>query len=373
MHTFRSAVLSGVLAVVTASAHAGAGTAQVTMKALSTQVTYSSNAVGRTPALQTFIGYDLLLKNAGTNTINAVQFTVSISAKDPTETITLLSVTQSNGQPSGCTLLPPSQFKCVVGQLKSDATFPGSGQPLLVFYNAPVKGAGILEPDTVDAVVTVQYAEGGNGPNSVPQNSTVEAHADTVMLGTNNPIDVKTAVPPAGATLLSGTGGIPTSDTRLTEVVAVPSYASGKSDSAAVTIDKVLDSTDLQCGNLGHFIQCPIYKTTVVQEVNLQVIESEFLQSPWLATTYRIDASNLKMSASQILSSTELRYTGGTFSNALVPVCVNKAPNGGINAGLPCILSSQCYKRSTPGWTPELDGDCEWTLINTRNGSLKIQ
>ena len=31
------------------------------------------------------------------------------------------------------------------------------------------------------------------------------------------------------------------------------------------------------------------------------------------------------------------------------------------------------YKnKKVPGWTPELDGDFEWTLINTENGFIKI-
>ena len=88
------------------------------------------------------------------------------------------------------------------------------------------------------------------------------------------------------------------------------------------------------------------------------------------------------MSPAKVLNSVVLSYTGGPvdiltglprYQNTTVNACVNGSVNTAPNAGLPCILSSQCYKRSTPGWTLDLDGDCEWTLINSENGTLKIQ
>ena len=77
------------------------------------------------------------------------------------------------------------------------------------------------------------------------------------------------------------------------------------------------------------------------------------------------------MSTAKILNSVQISYTAnGSTTSTNVEACTNGTINGN---GVPCILSAQCYKRSTSGWTADLDGDCEWILINGENGTLKIQ
>jgi hypothetical protein len=76
--------------------------------------------------------------------------------------------------------------------------------------------------------------------------------------------------------------------------------------------------------------------------------------------------------------------TLGTFNPTQVKSAVQKgggtvfvgscaSPTTPRSDGVPCIAKRTYYKSSrTPGWTPELDGDFEWTLINLGNGSYKV-
>jgi hypothetical protein len=39
----------------------------------------------------------------------------------------------------------------------------------------------------------------------------------------------------------------------------------------------------------------------------------------------------------------------------------------------PCIASTKYYKnKGVAGWTPDLDGDFEWTIITKKNGGFKV-
>jgi len=371
MNTLRSAVLSGVLAGVVTSAFAGAGEVIATITPLSDTVTYAAAATPGAPALVTYVGYEVSLANRSTNTINFVSFNVSVVATDRDETVELFNAAAPGPDPdlpSDCTQTSVSELTCIVGTMRSGGTFPASGKPFVVFYKAPVKvdGNGRADApgtDFVQANVHVVFAEGNHDqPRSVPRNSTRDWPAKPVTLGTVNPVDVRTALPAIGGTFFTGTGGIPTGENRLAEVLAVPPRSAATSGIAAIHISKVPDTDydEPQCGALGHFRECPIYTTTVT---------GTFPEAPWLTTVYRIDASNLKMAPWKILNSALLTYTNENVSSP-VHVCVNNEPT---STGVPCILRSRCYKKGSPGWTPELDGDCEWTLINKRNGSLIIQ
>ena len=113
-------------------------------------------------------------------------------------------------------------------------------------------------------------------------------------------------------------------------------------------------------------------------------METRFLNlAEPLTFTYRIDASNLKMPPSKLLNSVSIKYSGKKYDtvtgaelappweNTDVPkVCVNNQPS---KDGLPCVLNSRCYKKNETGGIADLQDDCEWILINTGNGLLKLQ
>jgi hypothetical protein len=65
-----------------------------------------------------------------------------------------------------------------------------------------------------------------------------------------------------------------------------------------------------------------------------------------------------------------IEYTG---SGAPVLVGDCASPTTPRADDVPCIAKRTFYKNSrTPGWTPELDGDFEWWLLNLKNGSYKV-
>ena len=255
-----------------------------------------------------------------------------------------------------------------------------------VFFIAPEKVVGCVPilpattcspvgdfdgTDKISTNLSVVYAEVTNGGNPSP-NSNLDIPQTLVVLGTANPTDVKSAVPKSGAKFFTGAGGFPknATDQRLAETVIVPSLTSGDFTTASLVIVKVNDSDNSvegsNCLTAGHFKECPTYSTTIA---------GTFPNSPWLKTIYRIDASNLKMSGPKILNSVSIKYTNTLrgFNDKDVPkVCTNDQPETGANAGLPCVLSSICYRKNDTGGISDLEYDCEWTLINIENGLIKI-
>jgi hypothetical protein len=364
----RACAVAGFAAAMTGtvtSTWAGAGSVAVSVDPVSPQVTYSSTS----HALTTYFALQVSLRNTGQNTINDVTITVTVSATDPAEPIELFDPTSY--LPSSCTKTSSAQFSCSIRQMPSGTSFPAT--PFTVFYLAPprlVNGtADDAGSDFIRADAHVVYAEGPNGPNSQPQNSARDfPFPSLVLLGTVTPVNVKSAVPKSGASLFTAADGIPSAANKATENAAIPALGV----QYAIADILITDNTaDAQCLNLGHFFQCSTFATSI-QDGSSQ--EAQFPNSPWLMTTYRVDASNLKLPVSKILNSVQLLYTGGVFNDFPVSACVNGAPNAGVPtdahpAGVPCVLSSQCFKKGTSG---SQNGYCEWNLINTRNGSLKI-
>jgi hypothetical protein len=361
MRNLRLLTIVGSLACgFASSALAGAGSLNATMTPLGNNVTYSIAS----PVLETFVGYVVTFNNSGGNTINNISFTVTARATDPAESVVLFSETQY--LPSSCTKTAPSVFTCNVGQLKSGEAFPS----FQVFYKAPTKVTnGTADDDHTDFVdlhMSVVYAEQlGGVPTSPPANSTGEfdtAPTGSVELGTSNPDSIKSAVPKGGASLYTGIGGIPSSTNKSTMLAKVPPLsATQTSTTADLLITRVTDdpiSGDAECITQGHFRECPTYSVT---------IPGTFA---FLTTTYRIDASSLKMAPNKILTSVIIKYSdpAASIPETIVGAC--PAANTPLGTGVPCINKQVCYKNNAQ--PPSIAGDCEWELINTKNGLTKF-
>jgi len=147
----------------------------------------------------------------------------------------------------------------------------------------------------------------------------------------------------AGIPALTGTQTSATADLQITRALDTDTSGDGPN-----------------CLSQGHFKECPTYAVTIP--------DTTFASTSPLTTTYRIDASSLKMVPNKILNSVLISYSsdgGATFTT--VQACTNGAPTG---TGVPCILSSQCFKNNVQ--PADLAGDCEWILINTKNGLTKF-
>lgn len=369
------------------------------VKALANPVTYSTPASGKIPAMQTYVGFVVgdpvkgLLSNSSGNTVNDVTITFTASVTDKAELLTFY-LPEVYVLPSGCTRdTVPSYTRtvtCKVRQLKNGGGFPAftvffvAPQKVCQATTAPDNACGGTDDvpggDTISTTVTAVYAEGLSGPSPVHPNSNQErSQPNLVVLGTTNPIYVKSAVPKTGARVFTGVGAAPVPvppavpNSQFAELLNVPPLT----DAYAVVEISVETSSDadvISCMNGGRFKVCPTFRTTVASDTG---VEKRFDPENPLRFTYRIDASNLKLSASKILNSTTILYSGKRYdgiedvwTNKSVDVCVNGAAR---TDGLPCIESSRCYKRNETGGIADLENDCEWTLINTGNGLLKLQ
>lgn len=355
---------------------AGTVTGTVTPLGGVTQVTYS---IESSKVMDTYVGYQFSLANTGGSaTATNVSLTVTATASDPAEVVKLLL--------NADVVLPPTcapvvntvnSFTCNVGQLKSGQPFP----TFQAFFRAPTKVAnqdntGPFDApgtDFVNISMTWTWAERTNdqNPNS---NSSGSALDVGVLLGTENPTDVKSVVPKSGVSLYTGKDGIPTSDdinkkqamlAMIPKLEGATTFATANLGVSFVTDDLI--TGDPTCINLGHFKQCPIFSVSIQNPTSQ---DQTFPVKPWFTAIYRIDASLLKRPPSQILNSVVPKYTGGIFVDADVEACVNEAPNTGAKAGLPCVLSKQCYKNNVQ--PVELRGDCEWIHINITNGLTRF-
>lgn len=355
-HLNLSVVVAAALLAGTPAAFAGAGVITTAVAPLSDKVTYSNLD---TPALTSYVGYTVLIANAGGNTINNVRFTgTTIVADgqeaaefDPTATVgaTCAATVNPTGSPANA-----RSITCTVGtgQLTAGQSFP----TFAVFFKAPVKDTVSPTPlgsDSVGFSGSTYYAENDSGNNPLPNSVVPWGPASSVQLGTFNPTLVRSAVTKNGGTFFTGKGN--GTDVFSTSVV-VPAVAT-------YTTAKIEQSTFVTgCTN---FATCYASQLT---------IPGTF--SPYLSIVLRQDSTNIKPGTK--IESVLLEYVpDGTpppsyVSPFYLGLCAS--PTTPRGDGLPCIANRTYYKSSkVPGWTPALDGDFEWTLLNIKNGIYRIQ
>src|SRR5262249_7009016 len=89
----------------------------------------------------------------------------------------------------------------------------------------------------------------------------------------------------------------------------------------------------------------------------------------YLTITLREDASNIKSGTK--IGSVPIVYVDASNVAHTLSDCAS--PTTPRSDGIPCIAKRTYYKNSSvPGWTADLDGDFEWIILNTVNGSYKL-
>ena len=252
--------------------------------------------------------------------------------------------------------MPENKTQSVAVQLRAGQ----SADSFAVFFNAPIKDSLSPLPDgdssnctSTDCVLfsgITYYAEGTGGlANSTPINSTVAWSAGPVTLGTSSTSLVRSALEKKGGTLFTGSGGVTTGTDLFTTSVVVP---------ASVSYTSVqLQETPVSTNCTNNFSAC--FRSDIT-------IPGTF--SPYLSITLRQDASTILKGTK--IESVLIQYTGhgGTV---FVGDCAS--PTTPRLDGVPCIAKRVAYRNSrTPGWTLELDGDFEWTILNIQNGSYAV-
>lgn len=352
MKYLKLAIVSASIGCVT-SAFAGAGIVNTTVEALQGNVTYSKLAAGKTPKLVTYIGYkvDVGSDATNTNTINNFVFTGKALATDTAEKVKFAS---AEGATCTATNADGNEISCTLGQLRAGQSYP----TFAVFFEAPVKVEGgdnvgdALGTDKVNFSGITYYAEGTGGLQSPPQNSTKLWSANLeVMLGTSDPVQVKSAVPKNGGSLFTGTG-ITTPEDRFAILVNVPK---GEAYTIADITETNEEVPSFACNGL-----------KLCDEVKLS-IPGTF---SFLTIVLRQDASNIVKGTR--IEQIVLYYfdDNGVFVN-IVGECASATAADLI----PCIVPGgrkvwSKKDKNDPAYTSDLDGDFQWTLISLKNGSV---
>jgi len=357
---FKGAVFIAGLAGVTTSAFGAAGLTSANVDPLSPVVTYSRDAIPpRIAALTTYIGYTVVVNNTSGNTINNVVFEGTITIADQEEIATFSS---SDGV--SCAVVPPTTLgnsvtvRCQIGQLKAAQ----STQPFSIFFVAPKQDDASPLPDGEDyaefagSIITAEGADKGSSPNdSVDPWSTTN-----VALGTPNATVVKSAVPKGGATFFTGIGGITglLGGDLFTTSVVVPS--SGIVARASIAEEQTLQTSNFITGY-----------ATQLDIIDARTGTTADFSPSLLRIVLRMDAAN-------IVKGTKIQSVVITYkkseSEPTKTVLDCPSPTTVTEVGVPCIAERKYYRnRSVPGWSLDLDGDFEWTLLNSTNGRFSIE
>jgi len=359
MHCLKSAILFAAATLGAASsAFAGAGVVTTTVTTLAPNVSYSTSG---TKPLVTYIGYLVTVGSdaANTNTINNIAFTGTASATDLAEKPTFDS---AEGATCTTTNTDKTAISCAIGQLRAGQTYP----TFAVFFKAPVKVVnGVADNPTEDKAAfsgITYYAEGTGGVQSPPQNSTVPWSAADVLLGTPSPVNVKSSVPKLGGNFFTGSG-VTTTDDKFATLVTVPTAATY---TAEASIDEATFTTGPSGGTAPITLTCasftPCYQSAVT-------VPGTFA---YLTVILRQDASTIPKGLQ--IGSVNIWYDGsdavGDSYHGYLGAC--PSPTTPLS-DQPCIASSKYYKnKGVSGWTPDLDGDFEWTIITNKNGRLVV-
>jgi hypothetical protein len=358
-----------LVALIAVAPQALAGTAGAfdfsAVTTVSNRVTYSKPA----EQLKTFVAFnvgagDYLLKNIAGNTLNDITITFSATVTDGAETLKLVDpATYLAGLPAGCSYpsgaANPLVITCRLRQYKAGDSLP----PFTVFYEAPAKVTQTQAPfvgdadgtDRVKLDIRVVYAEGTNGGNPRP-NSVVDVpmpDGAAAVLGTENPLLVKSAVPKAGGTLFTGVGvttlgAVATATDPWTTTVIVPANFSAPTGN--YTVATIAETSDV-----------PLASNLFTKESTQLTIPGSFSS---LRILLRRDVSTIAPKAK--IDSARIYYspnTAGTDLGTELFACTLAGPSPGV----PCINRRTEYtKRNAP--SSAWEGDWEFEILALDNG-----
>jgi hypothetical protein len=318
------------------SASAGkVGTMSTTVTAVSLAPNYSLSS-----SEPRYVAFRAVVKNVGGNVATGVLYTSDVTMQNANEAVTFHAV-----EGASCTNVGTA-VDCSFGQMR-----PGDTKEFIVVYQSPVNLDATATNEVTYTALTY-YAEGTGGPKSKPTNSTAGDDA-VATLQAATPASANTVVP-------GGTTGF-TLYTLPNDVFSTRVTLPAQANAVPASILEAPLASGQDCNN---FQTC--YQSTIT-------IPGTF--SPYLTIELHLDAANIK-NGTQI-GSVQIWYDYPNPANPAqtlayqVGLC--STPTTPLGNGLPCIAQAVHYKNSSvPGWTPDLDDDFAWTLINTANGSYRL-
>jgi hypothetical protein len=346
-------LLAAATVGVSMSAFGGAGIVTTSVSSLQSNVTYA--VPGATP-LVTYLGYEVAIANGGGNTINNIRFTGSMQITDPAEKAIFDSAQGASCSTTtnpGTSVNDGTSIECTIGQLKAGEPAP----KFAVFFKTPAKVTNAVADAAGEDHATfsgkVFYAEGA----PTPPNSVADWGPIAVELGTFNPEDVRSAVPKgiAGYTVFTGDQAISKGTDKFTTLIKLPPLPSYTTAAIKESVFSAVCSSFYICDQ---------------SELTIPLPEGTTSFSPYLTIVLRQDASNIR--AGTKIGNVLIDYVDdqGVLHQNIGDCASPTTPRSDY---IPCIAARKYYKnRSVPGWTADLDGDFEWTLINLRNGSFRF-
>jgi hypothetical protein len=357
-------ILTGLLASIAVGAIAQTTDPKISLSIASVPETVTiSESQQQTP--KTYVVYELRLLNGGGSDINLVKIDASV-AVSANLSPALIEAAANTGLPTACTIAP--------SQTAVNCDFSGTAYP---------SGAELFVPVVVTVPQYLALPPTGNEKLTLSASSTfregksINASSSSVGALTalrDTPVaelafdSLKSAVIKQGGQFFTGKNGLPSAadpfNTRVQFAELPVNYSR-----VEITEQPFASAADVaKCIGGKHFVTC--YSTLLYAP---DVVYTS--AGGYLTEVIRIHPSNFSKPAAQmdsvlwyyIPTDSTTEYPIGFCASATTP---NPANSDGVY--VPCQTKPVfCYKKSTPGWTPELDGVCEWTFINRSNGFIK--
>ena len=288
----------------------------------------------------TFAGYDVKITNFKPNAISGVRLIGTTSVVGATAPFF------SSSGAACVTTTTDTSISCPIGEL------PGGGASVSfsITFSAPSTGTQI------DFAWISVFDESGSG------GSDGDAGTTPALLSAPDTLQVTSHVPAAGVTLFTGsTNGVPNGGDQAATKVTVP-------QSPVATTATINEST--------FSVGCTNFKTCYESSIGVPSFEGSL--TSYLTIILRQDKSNIKNGTR--IESVLIDYvddmntvaTGDDVLHSNIGDCASETTPR--TDGVPCIAKRVSYKnKRVSGWTPDLDGDFEWRLLNTKNGLYRTK
>lgn len=235
-----------------------------------------------------------------------------------------------------------TSIDCVIGSLLAGAT----SDPFTVTFTVPTSGSGIT--------LAWQAVFNSGAP---PGNSNGEVGSTAIVL---DPIDDNKVASdvPAGFSLTLFTGS----------ANAVPNVSDKAATKVAVPVSAV--ATTALIKEVTFTTGCSNFHTCYESQVSIPGFTGTYPTS-YLTIILRQDSSNIKNGTR--IESVLIEYVDGVLPPTFIGDCAGAPPVPRTDS-VPCIAKRVYYKnKRVTNWTPELNGDFEWEILNLKNGSFKPQ
>jgi hypothetical protein len=320
-------------------------------------VTVSTSSTQQTPV--TYVAYLVTLNNGGGSDINLVQLDAATSVTSGLTPALIQGSSVNPALPSACAV-SGTTLDCAFGTLA-----PGAVLSFPVIVAVPQYATTPVANQSITLSLHASFREGKS--NNASDNSLGEL-STTVQtpVAPQSDSSLKSVVVKAGGSFFTGGNGIPKPVDVYTSSVAFQPLAATFS-LVTITESPFEPSQSALCVGGRHFKTC--HSTLLFAPQVLYALNAGFLTE-----TLRVHPSNFVNGAKMNTVIWDYVPTDGAGLPAGAPTTVGlcASPTTPRTDGIPCQSGPVlCYKKSTPGWTPELDGVCEWKFLNTRNGFMR--